>query len=253
MRQQAIVFDLDGTAVDSPERKLPSNQLINIIDQLKEKYFFCAATGRVWSFAKPVLQGLHLVDPSIISSGTQICDPVTGKILWQKVLEKEALHKVIELFKQNPEYKLLYNDGTEDDYFYGGLYPKDFIAKEPIYFLEQVFVPDKIAQKIYLKLNDVEGVTCVMVVAQKPGCRDLHIVNSSATKEHSIAELLKLLGVTRKNAIGIGDGHNDIHLFNAVDYKVAMGNAVPELKEMADKVIGSVKNDGMVEYLRSLI
>lgn len=253
MRQQAIVFDLDGTAVDSPERKLPSNQLINIIDQLKVKYFFCAATGRVWSFAKPVLEGLHLVDPSIISSGTQICNPVTGKILWQKVLEEEALRKVIALFKQNPEYKLLYNDGTEDDYFHGGLYPKDFIAKEPVYFLEQVFVPGKIAQKIYLKLNDVEGVTCVMVVAQKPGCRDLHIVNSSATKEHSIAELLKLLGVTRENAIGIGDGHNDIHLFNAVDYKVAMGNAVPELKQMADKVIGSVKNDGMVEYLRSLI
>lgn len=82
MKKHAVIFDLDGTAIDSPKQKFPSKKLINAIDRLKEKYYFCAATGRVWTFAKPVLQGLHLTDPSIISAGTQICDPVTGKILW---------------------------------------------------------------------------------------------------------------------------------------------------------------------------
>src|SRR5438309_1762530 len=135
MKARAIIFDLDGTAIDSPEKKLPSDKLANAIDKLKDKYYFCAATGRVWSFAKPVLQGLHLIDPCIISAGTQICDPTTGKILWQKDLDEEFLRKVIEIFKDYPEYKLLYNDGTEDDYFFGGISPKDFNAKEPIYFL----------------------------------------------------------------------------------------------------------------------
>ena len=196
---------------------------------------------------------MKLTDPCIISAGTQICDPVSGKILWQRNINEKSLIQVLDLLRQNPDYKLLHNDGTEDDYFYGGVNPKDFIAKEPVYFLEQVFVPDPIALELYQKLNKINGITCVMVVAQKSGCRDLHVVNSFATKEHAIAELIKLVGVKVENTIGIGDGHNDIHLFNAVHYKVAIGNSVPELKDIADLVIESVKNDGMAKYLQSLV
>lgn len=252
MKKQAIIFDLDGTAVDSPKQKLPSIALIKAIKLLKKKYYFCAATGRVWTFAKPLLKSLHLKDPCIISAGTQICDPQTGRILWQKVIAEEPLKEVISIFQQNPDYKLLYNDNNEDAYFNGGVYPKNFTAKEPVYFLEQVFVPDKIALELVKKLNRVHGITCVMVVAQKPGCRDLHIVNSLATKEHAVAELLNILKAEKRNTIGIGDGHNDIHLFNATHYKVAMGNAVPELKAIADQVIGMVSKDGMAKYLHSL-
>lgn len=252
MKERAIIFDLDGTAIDSPEKKIPSQKLVTAIDELKDKFYFCAATGRVWSFAKPLLQELHLTDPSIISAGTQICDPKTGEILWERVLDEEALSKVTELFREYPEYKLLYNDGTEDDYFNGGIFPKDFNVKEPIYFLEQVFIPDPTALEIYQRMSQIEGIACVMVVAQKPGCRDIHVVNSSATKEFAVAELLKILGIKRENTIGIGDGHNDLHLFNAVNYKVAMGNSVPELIEAADLVVKSVKDDGMALYLTSL-
>lgn len=253
MKTKVIIFDIDGTAIDSPKQKLPSNHLVKIIDQLKDKYYFCAATGRVWSFAKPVLKSMHLIDPCVISAGTQICDPVTGKIYWQKNINDELLRRAINLFKQYPDFKLLYNDGTEDDYFNGGVYPNDFKVKEPVYFLEQVFVPDKIAMEIYEKLKEIKDITCVMVVAQKPGCRDLHIINSSATKEHTIAELLLHIGMDRKNTIGIGDGYNDIHLFNAVDYKVAVGNAVSELKKIADKIVDPARDDGMANYLETLI
>lgn len=253
MKTKVIIFDLDGTAIDSPKQKLPSEKLVKAIGQLEEEYYFCAATGRVWNFAKPVLQALHLVDPCIISAGTQICDPNTGKILWQKTLEKESLSKAIEILKEYPAYKLLYNDGTEDDYFNGGYSPKDFNVKEPVYFLEQVFIPDKIAEEIYKKLSNLSDISTVMVVAQKPGCRDIHVINKLATKEHSIGELLNIIRIKKEETIGIGDGYNDIHLFNAVNYKVAMGNAVSELKSLADEIIDSAQNEGMAKYLESLI
>ncbi len=253
MKERAIIFDLDGTALNSPTQKMPSVKLVDAIAQLEETYYLSSATGRVWSFAKPVLQGMHLVDPCIISAGTQICNPVTGKILWQKVIAEKALKEVLSVFRQYPDYKLLHNDGTEEDYFHGGVNPQNFIAQEPVYFLEQVFVPDTTAVEIYGKLGTIDGVTCVMVIAQKPGTRDLHIVNAAATKEHAVAELLKLLKVEKCNAIGIGDSHNDLNLFNAVGYKVAVNNAIPELKSIADKVIGSVAEDGMADYLLSLL
>ncbi len=252
MTKKAIIFDLDGTAVDSPIQKLPPESLVQQIQRLKDQYYFCAATGRVWSFAKPVLQALQLTDPCIISAGTQICNPSTGEIVWQKNLEKESLDKAISVFRQYPDWKLLHNDGTEDDYFNGGVFPHEFENTEPVYFLEQVFVADETAKEIYQELTQIEGIAAVMVVAQKPGCRDIHVINASATKEHAVAELLKQLNVGREDSIGIGDGYNDMHLFNAVNYKVAMGNAVPELKQSADTVIKSVSEDGLAQYLGTL-
>jgi Cof subfamily protein (haloacid dehalogenase superfamily) len=252
MKTQAIIFDIDGTVVDSPTQKLPSDEMIQAFNQLKDTYYLCAATGRSWTFAKTVLQPLQLTDPSIISAGTQICNPITGEILWQVLLSDESIKQALEIFKQYNEYKLLYNDISEDEYFNGGIFPEQFNITEPINFLEQAFVPDAIAIEVNEKLKSVDGLTCTMVVSQKPGHRDLHITNSSATKEQAVTELLKMIGLERSNAIAIGDGHNDIHLFNAVDRKVAMGNAVPALKEVADEVIGSVKEDGLVEFLNSL-
>lgn len=252
MLKKMIIFDLDGTAVDSPAHQLPTDTLIRQIQRLKEKYYFCAATGRVWSFAKPVLQALRLTDSCIVSAGTQICDPSTGRIIWQKNLEQESLDEAISVFKQYPDWKLLHNDGTEDDYLNGGVSPREYTNTEPVYFLEQVFVPDAIAEEIHQKLTQIDGISVFAVISQKLGCRDIHVMDASATKEHAIAELLKILKVDRKDTIGIGDGYNDIHLFNAVNYKVAMGNAVPELKKSADKVIGLVGEDSLAQYLATL-
>lgn len=253
VKTKAVVFDLDGTAIDSPTQKLPSQKLINSVTTLQQTYFLCAATGRCWTFAKDVIQGLHLTDLCIISGGTQICDHVTGEVVWQRDITPQALEQVIEIFKSNKDQKLIFNDYTEDDYFNGGVLPHEFDVSQRVNWMSQSFVPDELALKLHAELDKVEGITCVMVVSQKPGCRDLHIVNELATKEHAINEILTRLGVEKNDSIGVGDGHNDIHLFNAVGTKVAMGNAVPDLKAAANIVIGDVKDEGLTAYFESLI
>lgn len=251
--KQIIITDLDGTAIDSPEQKLPNDRLVAATKNLQKSYHISAATGRVWTFAKPVLKELGLVDPCIISAGTQICDPKTGEIIWQKTVDQKALSLAIELLKEYPDWKLLHNDSTEDEYFFGGDYPKDFNNREPVYFLEQVFIPDETAFEIQRKLNEIDDITCVMVNAQKPGSKDLHIINKDATKEQAVMELLRILNLEKKDSIGIGDGHNDLHLFNAVGRKIAMGNAVKDLKNEADEIIGSIDEDGLAKFFESLI
>lgn len=252
MRTKAIIFDLDGTAVDSPMQKLPTERLKKAANNLSPNYYLCAATGRCWTYAKDVIQSLGLKDLCIISGGTQICDPQTGEVVWQKDIAPAALKEVIKIFSENGEQKIIFNDYTEDDYFNGGTLPKDFDTSLRVNWLSQSFVPDELAIRLHKKLDSVAGVTCVMVVSQKSGCRDLHIVDEHATKEHAIAELLHRLGIKKEMTIGIGDGHNDIHLFNAVQTKVAMGNAVEDLKAVSDVVIGDVRNDGLAEYFEEL-
>ena len=254
MKSKAIIFDIDGTAIDSPDQKLPSKRLIEAAKQIEDKYYLCAATGRVWSFAKQFLQAMELEDPCIISGGTQICNPKTGEILWQSNLDRADVESALEILRQYPEYKLLCNDYEESEYLHGGgTLPQDFEIKGPVFFLEQAFVPKEVAPEIVKKLSKIEGASSTLVVAQREGFNDIHVTNKDATKEHALAELLKIIKVDKNDTIGVGDGHNDIHLFRAVGHKVAMDNSVPELKEKADEVIGSIKDDGFAVYLEKLL
>lgn len=252
MKTKAIIFDIDGTVIDSPKQKLPSQRAVDSLRKAENNFYLCAATGRVWTFGEKILKGLGLVDPCIISSGTQICDPGSGKILWQSNLEPEDLHSALEIMKKYPQQKVIFNEYTEDDYFYGGTPPAELDFQEPVYILEQAFVPKELALQIVGELSAIEGIACTMVVAQRPGFNDIHVTNRNATKEHAVAELLKILKLDAKDTIGIGDGHNDIHLFNAVGYKVAMGNAVTELIARADRTIGTVQEEGFAAYMEEL-
>jgi Cof subfamily protein (haloacid dehalogenase superfamily) len=252
MKNKAIIIDLDGTAIDSPDQKLASQRLKEAIRNLEDRYFICAATGRSWTFAKDLLQDLELEDPCVISGGTRICLPKTGEIIWQHNIEKAAAKQILQIMSEYSKYKILCNDYSEDDYFNGGLSADTFVLPEEVYFLEQVFVPEKIAFIIQEKISQIPNVICTMVFDKIKGCRDLHITNAQATKEHAIAILLEKTAVSKNNSIGVGDGNNDFHLFAGVGLKIAMGNAVPDLKELADQIIGDVKNDGLAEYFESL-
>jgi len=252
MKHKAIIFDLDGTAVDSPKQKLPSGRLINAIRSAESAYYICAATGRTWPFCKDILQNLSLSDPCIISGGSQLCNPKTGEILWQSNIEPAAVEAALKVLRQYDEYKIMINNYTEADYLHGGVAPSQLDIKETIFVMEPKFIPDQIADELVAKLSAIDGLACTLLVSWHPGVKDIHITGKNATKEHAIAELLSRLQVSPMDTIGIGDGHNDILLFNGVGHKVAMGNAIIELKAAADEVIDNIGEDGMANYLEQL-
>lgn len=65
------------------------------------------------------------------------------------------------------------------------------------------------------------------------------------TKGSAIESVLEHLGVERSVAIGIGDSWNDVEMFDVCGVGIAMGNAAPELKELADETTTSVREDGV--------
>ena len=46
-----------------------------------------------------------------------------------------------------------------------------------------------------------------------------------------------------------GDNFNDMAMFGESDVKIAVGNAVPELKKLADYIALSNENDGVAKWL----
>lgn len=96
---------------------------------------------------------------------------------------------------------------------------------------------------------------------------DFHIVPSSVTlpggaageaclmgtnKGSAIELLLTHLGIDASDAIGIGDSWNDVEMFEVCGTAVAMGNAEPALKRLADRVTTSVVEDGVWHAFQDL-
>ncbi len=70
--------------------------------------------------------------------------------------------------------------------------------------------------------------------------------NEETHKGAGIKILMKELGITREETMGIGDLENDIPLMRSCGIGVAMQNAVPKVKEIADYITAANNNEGGV-------
>ena len=69
-------------------------------------------------------------------------------------------------------------------------------------------------------------------------------------KQTAIELVLNKLKLTKADAISIGDANNDLAMFRACGYNIAMGNGTDELKAAADEVTTDVDNDGIAESFK---
>jgi hydroxymethylpyrimidine pyrophosphatase-like HAD family hydrolase len=111
-------------------------------------------------------------------------------------------------------------------------------------------VPADEVEELKMHLNEVADISASVV----PDWSDsdsfaFNITHKDATKEHAVAEVLQGLGVSKAEAIGIGDADNDLHLFRSVGLKIAMGNATPALKTAADCIAPPVDEDGLASII----
>src|SRR4051794_26622600 len=117
MAYDAIIFDLDGTAMPSDRHGMPSQKMCDVVRNNRNALKLCAATGRSWPHTKPVVQALGIKDLCIISGGTQIIDPVTEMIVWQQVIPAATAQAILQVAKL---------------YSYRFAYSKDLDISEPL-------------------------------------------------------------------------------------------------------------------------
>lgn len=77
----------------------------------------------------------------------------------------------------------------------------------------------------------------------------IDVNNSDVSKGTAIKKLLKYLGIKKEESICFGDYINDIEMFKESGFKVAMGNSIQEIKDMADFVTKSNDEDGLSYFL----
>jgi len=81
----------------------------------------------------------------------------------------------------------------------------------------------------------------------------LDITHPLANKGVALSELADLLAVPLAEVAVIGDGGNDVAMFERSGLSIAMGNASPEVRHAADLVTGSNGDDGFADAIERFI
>lgn len=245
------MLDVDGTIVPYDYSLLPSDKLARAIKKAQEKVIICLVTGRSYPFLKPVLRklGIHK-GYAVINNGSHVINLETENALYEQPIDMLDTQKVIDLLHQ--KYIHFYvKQNLHDSSYSKGPFRKGqplktayMIYTEETYSLEQM---DELSHK----LSKLSNLT-IYKMRHKKGF-GINISHVKATKFHGIEVVLKELGFSSKEVIAVGDGYNDFPLLMASGFKVAMGNAVDDLKAIADYVTSSVEEDGVVKVIEKFI
>ncbi|WP_438012765.1 HAD family hydrolase [Psychrobacter raelei] len=79
------------------------------------------------------------------------------------------------------------------------------------------------------------------------------ILPIEASKERGVRDVCHYFGIDVSDAMAIGDGFNDLEMFDVVGFGVAMGDAQPALKQRADWVTGTIEEYGIQAAVRHLL
>lgn len=241
---KALFLDLDGTTV-APFTDAPSPRVKHAIEKLRNKVHVCLATGRLFHQAQPVIDHLNLNGLCVIANGIQIYDPTRKKIIKEIALSQKEVPLIYNLLKKY-SHQIHTFDGEVARV-------RAQIASHKIlsFFIENI--SPHVVEKIIKDLERFPSVIVHKLLAADQNLLSIEVCSARGTKQHGIVDVAKRLNISTHEIIGVGDGYNDFPLLLACGLKFAMGNAVAELKAIADFVAPSVENDGVAVIIEKFI
>ena len=247
MKYKALFLDVDGTTVIHGMENIPSPRVTKAIGRCKDVgVSVCLATSRTLRVTHLIIDHLELTGYCVLSGGTQIYDPRKKKMVLENLFPTDAMkyvREVSEAFGQN----FMIFDGENEIPYDGAHLPEKILG---IYFPK---LEPAILQELHKELGKIPHISLHRMDAWEKGYETLDVMNDQSSKLHGITEVAKILGIQTHEMIGVGDGYNDFPLLMACGLKIAMGNAVPELKEIADFIAPSVEDDGVATVIEKFI
>src|SRR5207248_11079696 len=79
------------------------------------------------------------------------------------------------------------------------------------------------------------------------------IFDPAVNKWEGVLHVARRHGIDPKEIIAIGDDLNDVPMIRKAGLGVAMGNAHPEVKAIAKRVIGTNEGEGLAIFLEELV
>jgi Cof subfamily protein (haloacid dehalogenase superfamily) len=265
-----IIFDLDGTLLsDNGTIGGDTKKLIRELHKKNVRFSF--ATGRLHSAITSIADELDIDTPLISLDGSLVKDSAGKNILYESALKRKHVLKAISYAeKYLLNIALCHGDAiyyTENNSAIQSITDK-FGAQFneiPSYngyidnTLEVLFASDnKEMIKYVLERMDIPfmfGINSSYFKSQRHGgiyC--LQVRRKGSTKKTGIYHLLKYFKLKIYETAVVGDWYNDIELFQTDALKIALANAVPEIKRYADIELDKSNNeDGTGQFLEMVL
>lgn len=270
-----FVSDLDGTLVGKSAR-LSAWSKRHLCRMLGEGLLFTVATARSIETAAPLLDGLPLRLPVIELNGALLTDLHNRSSSLHEVLSAPVARAVVERAHRIglAPYLTTYAAGRQ------ALYPPLLPGNEGMlwYYNERQGAGDtRLKPRCSTDSVLPQPLLCLTLIARKQPLRVLKqgleadfgkqinallypnpyqtgwywltVQSARANKAHALGSLCESLRLQWRDVTVFGDEVNDLAMFEAAGYSVAVDNAVPPLKARADRVIGANDTDSVVRYL----
>ena len=250
MKYKSILLDVDGTIVPVGPHTIPSEKVIDSIKQAKKKVRVSIASGRPINWLIDIFKTLELTDPCILNGGSQIVDPRTEEVLWEKPIEKEDLKKLLTIIKRDKVPFIVNDDGIE----YKDPVKLEF--EKPLAVQMTYFRSKRASDKCLEIIKNIPGISAHKFFSwdkDRNYKMDVYITHKEATKQHAAEELARMLRVEASEMVGVGDSRNDIPFLNVCGLKIAMGNADDKLKNVAHYIVPTVDEDGVAYAVEKFI
>lgn len=270
------VTDLDGTLFD-PSSSV-SDESVKILNGLIDRgAMITFATARTPATVQPLLSRIRQAHtpsgrpiPAIVMTGAAYWDREAAEYLYTRFISRHGTQTIREALKKEGinafEYTLgrtgilnVYHSAkltTREDAFYQErrrLPLKRFHIgqttsdSEMTVLFFAISTPEK-AERVCNELRalDICSPNWYLDIFN-PGVALIDIYAPDCSKSSAVLDVAKESGCTRK--VVFGDNLNDIPMMKVADLAVAMENADPAVKEIADVVIGPNTRPSVAEFI----
>lgn len=260
-----ILSDLDGTLLTSD--KIMSRRTLAALERAAEQgVYFVPSSGRFFRGMPEQVRDLPFVRYVIEVNGAWVRDVRRDQVLYRAEMSAEQVLEVYDYLDTLPVVYDTYREGRGymeerlharlDEFLTTFRQPDRTKAlREPVADLRGVIAAEGWrSQRVQAYFNDLQ-----LLKRQQKELRkrfpDLRITNANpttleiaaggASKGQALAALCAHLCIDVKDTMAFGDRDNDIDMLLAAGIGVAMGNAVPEVKAVADYVTLDCDEDGV--------
>ena len=263
-----VALDMDGTLLNEKVLVSQKNQEA-LLECQKQGVMVILATGKARTSALLACEksGIgHMFStksPGIFIQGLLVHGP-DGEILSQTYLSKDVVRKSFEYAEENniaccgflgDTNVTLRSHPRLDELHERYFEPESYVASSVEDIVEQnvykiLFYGDdeeiiKKSVKPYWEENIVEGAKITQAIPEM-----LELVPTGTSKATGLKKLLKEYDISPNEIMAVGDGNNDIEMLGLAGIGVAVQNATPDLKEVADVVLASTNDeDGAAEAI----
>ncbi|WP_026596066.1 Cof-type HAD-IIB family hydrolase [Methyloferula stellata] len=259
----ALVSDVDGTLV-TDDKVLTARAQTAVAELHACGIIFAVISSRPPRGLRMLLEPLGITTPVCGFNGGVIASPELSVII-EHVLSPEAARRTVDLLGTQDVQVWVFSGQDwllrDPDGPYVG-HEEHTIGFRPTMvedFGRSLDAADKIVgvSKAFESLAQHERDVRTALAGQASVVRSqpyyLDITHPLANKGVALSELARLVAVPLAEIAVIGDGGNDVAMFERSGLSIAMGNASPEVRQAADFVTGSNHDDGFAHAIQRFI